>query len=117
VITPLECSLIGVSDALDLVPGSRLARIYGCERITEQYHCAYGLSPRYAARLDTGPMRVAARNLAGDVRAVELDEHAFFIAALFQPERRALQGHVPALVRAFVDQLCLGPGAPQSVGN
>jgi CTP synthase (UTP-ammonia lyase) len=102
VIAPLECALVEVSDMLDLVPGSRLRRIYGRDRIREQYHCAYGLSPRYAARLDTGPMRVAARNPVGDVRAVELDDHVFFIAALFQPERRALQGHVPELARAFV---------------
>ena len=92
VIAPLECALIGVSDDLDLAPGSRLRHIYGRDRITEQYHCAYGLSPRYAARLNTGPLRVAARNPAGDVRAIELEGHPFFIAALFQPERRALQG-------------------------
>ena len=103
VITPLECALVEVSDALDLVPGSRLRQIYGSDRITEKYHCWYGVSPRYAARLDTGPMRVAARNPAGDVRAIELDGHAFFIATLFQPERRALHGEVPQLATAFVD--------------
>jgi len=39
------------------------------------------------------------------VRAVEFDGHPFFVATLFQPERAALQGQVPPLVRAFV-QVC-----------
>ena len=39
----------------------------------------------------------------GDLRAVELLDHPFFVATLFQPERAALQGTLPPLVRALVD--------------
>ncbi|HEY3517054.1 MAG TPA: hypothetical protein VGL98_08400 [Gammaproteobacteria bacterium] len=38
----------------------------------------------------------------GSVRAVELAYHPFFIGTLFQPERAALHGQLPPLVRAFV---------------
>lgn len=102
VIAPLTCSLVNIADALHLVPGSRLAQIYGTTSITEQYQCSYGLSPRYEARLQDGPLRVAARDSEGSVRGVELEGHPFFIATLFQPERAALQGQIPPIASAFV---------------
>jgi CTP synthase (UTP-ammonia lyase) len=40
--------------------------------------------------------------LNGEVRGVELEGHPFYVAALFQPERRALRGEAPPLVAAFV---------------
>ncbi|MBC7983056.1 MAG: hypothetical protein H7Y02_04290 [Candidatus Obscuribacterales bacterium] len=88
--------------ALHFEPGSRLAKIYGCESAHEEYHCSFGLNPHYAERLSTGPMKVAARDEEGSVRAIELDGHPFFIATLFQPERSALHNRLPPLVKAFV---------------
>jgi CTP synthase (UTP-ammonia lyase) len=38
----------------------------------------------------------------GAPRALELPDHPFFIATLFQPERAALHGRTPPLARAFV---------------
>jgi CTP synthase (UTP-ammonia lyase) len=102
VITPLACSLVNVAGAVHFIAGSRLARIYGAASATEEYHCSYGLSPRCQARLNEGPLHVAARDDEGSVRGVELDGHPFFIATLFQPERAALQGRTPPLVREFV---------------
>jgi len=60
------------------------------------------LNPQFAAALTSGPLRITARDEAGEVRAVELDGHPFFAATLFQPERAALQGIAPPLVVAFV---------------
>lgn len=45
---------------------------------------------------------MAARDAAGEVRAVELDGHPFFVGTLFQPERSALRGQVHPLLTAFV---------------
>ena len=102
VIAPLSCGLVDVMGELGFTPGSRLARIYGAEVASEGYHCNYGLSPRYAERLTSGPLRVAARDRAGEVRAVELDGHPFFIGTLFQPERSGLEGRRHPLIEAFV---------------
>jgi CTP synthase (UTP-ammonia lyase) len=38
-----------------------------------------------------------------EVRVVELIEHPFFIATLFQPERSAFNGVAHPLIRAFVE--------------
>ena len=102
VITPLVCSLVEQAGEIRFEPGSRLAAIYGAPTATEEYHCRYGLSPLYGNRLTAGPLRVSARDMAGDVRAVELEGHPFFFATLFQPERSAFSGRSHPLVTAFV---------------
>ena len=103
VIAPLTCALVEQAGTVRFEPGSRLLAMYGSDDAVEGYHCRYGLNPASAARLASGPLRVAARDLAGDVRAVELDGHPFFIAALYQPERSALAGRRHPLITAFVD--------------
>jgi CTP synthase (UTP-ammonia lyase) len=102
VIAPLACSLVDQAGELHLAPRSRLASIYGAASATEEYHCRYGLNPRYAERLATGSLRIAAVDAADDVRAIELDDHPFFIGTLFQPERSAFSGRSHPLIRAFV---------------
>jgi CTP synthase (UTP-ammonia lyase) len=102
VISPLECVLVEATDSVRLFPGSRIATAYGAEKTTEGYHCRYGLNPAFLAELTAGPLHITAEDQSGEVRAVELDNHPFFAATLFQPERAALKGMVPPIVSAFV---------------
>jgi len=105
VIVPLLCSLVEVSEAVHLLGGSRLAKAYGTPDIVEGYHCNYGLAAGFREALADGPLRVNALDDAGEVRGVELDDHPFFVATLFQHERNALQGRVSPPVRAFVQAM------------
>ena len=102
VIAPLACALVEATDAVHFRPGSRIAAAYGCERTSEGYQCRYGLNPKFQATLLSGPLRAGAHDAAGEIRAVELDGHPFFLATLFQPERAALKGQLPPLAAAFV---------------
>lgn len=102
VISLLECGLVEARETLNAVAGSRLAKAYGDAAFSEGYRCRYGLNPRFVTSLLDGGLRVAATGPAGDVRALELADHPFFVATLFQPERAALEGRTPPLVRAFV---------------
>jgi CTP synthase (UTP-ammonia lyase) len=102
VITPLACGLVEALEPIRFVAGSRIAAIYGQPSAVERYRCRYGLNPAFAEALLGGPMRIAATGDRGEVRAVELDDHPFFIATLFQPERGALEGATPRLVRALI---------------
>jgi len=104
IIASLDCSLIEQDGAVHPVRGTRLAAICAGATLSERYHCRFGLSPRYAPRLASGPLRVGARDCGGDVRAIELDAgaHPFFIATLFQPERSALEDRGHPLISAFV---------------
>jgi CTP synthase (UTP-ammonia lyase) len=108
VIHLLECGLVEASETLRLQPGSRLAQAYGEASITEGYRCRYGLNPSFQAALLEGPLRAAAFGPDGDVRAIELDGHPFFVATLFQPERAALAGRTPPLARALVEAALQG---------
>ena len=102
VITALQCGLVEQAGDVLLEPDSRVGRAYGSPRVSETYHCNYGLNPRYEHLLAKGPLRISARDEAGAVRAVELDGPAFFVATLFQPERAALAGRAHPLINAFV---------------
>ena len=89
-------------EPIDLVPGSKIAKAYGVSPITEAYRCRYGLNPAFRDALLQGPLRMTGHEPNGEVRAVELDGHPFFVATLFQPERAALTGRRAPLVDAFV---------------
>ena len=102
VISPLACALVETTDVVRLWPGTHIAAAYGRLQITEGYRCRYGLNPAFQAALLAGPLRAAADDATGEVRAVELDDHPFFVATLFQPERAALRGEAAPLVTAFI---------------
>lgn len=102
VIAPLACALVETEGRIRVWRGTRLASAYGVEEITEAYRCRYGLNPLFQTELVAGPLRIAADDATGEIRAVELDEHPFFVATLFQPERAALRGHSAPLVTAFI---------------
>jgi CTP synthase (UTP-ammonia lyase) len=82
--------------------GGTMRKAYGEPRITEGFHCNFGLNPDYSAAVLRKDLRATAHDAEGEVRAVELAGHPFYVATLFQPERRALRGDVPPLVAAFV---------------
>ena len=102
VISPLECALVEATGSVRLFPGTRIASAYGAKETTEGYRCRYGLNPEFQAALVAGPLRAAADDETGGVRALELDDHPFFVATLFQPERAALKGESAPLVVSFV---------------
>ena len=103
VIAPLACELVERAEEVHFTPGSTLARLYDAPTAVEEYHCRYGLSPRYREHLRNGQLRATALDANGDVRGVELDGHPFFVATLFQLERSALAGRNHPVVAEFVN--------------
>ncbi len=103
IVSRLTCSLVEKTGRIVLRDGSRLREIYGRSEAQEAYHCNFGVNPAYAGLFDDPcPLRVAALDEAGEIRAVELREHPFFVATLFQPERSALRGVAHPLIAAFL---------------
>ncbi len=102
VVSELACSLVEGSDVVSLRPGSRIALAYASPTANERYHCRYGLNPAFAGTVLNGPMRASAHDARGDARGIELDDHPFFASTLFQPERTAVTGAVPPLVRSLL---------------
>ena len=102
VITNLACALIEADEELRTIPGTRLHQIYGAERITEKYHCSYGLNEAYLPRMEQAGLHVGVTGPNGESRAVELRGHLFFFGTLYQPERSALQEKRHPLISAFI---------------
>jgi len=101
VVVALSCSLVGHEGAIHYEPGSRIAGIMGVERSLERYHCSYGLAAPYVERLAAHGVRFSAHDDAGDVRALELPDHPFFLGTLFQPELAGDGTRAHPVVRAF----------------
>ncbi|PAU62227.1 CTP synthase [Pseudomonas sp. PICF141] len=102
-LTPLTCSLVEAIDSIHLVEGSLIAKAYENAEIREGYRCRYGVNPEFERELLKQQLHAVGHDSAGDLRAVELKDHPFFVATLFQPERAALQGTLPPLVRALIE--------------
>lgn len=107
-ISRLTCSLFETQADVILEPESLLYKSYGTGRIHEGYRCNYGPNPEHQKMLFAGRLRVTARDDTGEIRGGELQGHPFFVGTLFQPERRALRGELPPLVRDFVGALVKG---------
>jgi len=101
-LTPLTCSLVEAVDSIHLVEGSLIANAYETTEIREGYHCRFGVNPEFERELLIQQLHAVGHDSQGDLRAVELTGHPFFVATLFQPERAALKGILPPLVRAFI---------------
>ena len=104
VVTRLTCSLVEATNTLRLVPDTILHAAYGRDTTTEGYRCNYGPAPGHCAAFERAGLRFSAFDEGGEIRAAELPAatHPFFVGTLFQPERAALRGELPPLVRAFV---------------
>lgn len=102
VIAPLACSLVEQRGTVTFEPGSRIAQAYGALESDEGYHCNFGVNPEFSAALATQNLKITSWDLEGDVRGVELTDHPFFVATLFQSERAALQNRLSPLVVAWL---------------
>lgn len=100
-ITPLSCSLEGTHGNIELKPGSQVATIYNHTQITEAFNCSYGVNPDYQHLLDS-TLHITGVDEVGHARVVELKDHPFFIATLYQPERSAFTGISHPLIKAFI---------------
>ena len=103
VIVELECSLVGHEGAIAYEPGSLIQRIMGADRSVERYHCSYGIDAAYLQRLTDAGVVISARDDAGEVRALELPGHPFFLGTLFQPELAGDGTRAHPVIRAFAE--------------
>ena len=84
-------------------PGTRMAEIYGCAEAQEEYFCNFEVNPDYVSSLEANGVTFCAYGEGGEVRAMELGWHPFFMATLFQPQLGVrLHPVIVALLRAAV---------------
>jgi CTP synthase len=69
-----------------LTPGSRVAAIYGRERIVERHRHRYEFNNVYREVLERAGLVMSGWSLDGLCEMIELPEHPWFIACQFHPE-------------------------------
>jgi len=111
VISRLACSLAGRTMTITLTPGSKFAEIYGQNTVKEEYLCNFGVNPDYVDALRGSPLRVAASDQEGAVRAVELPGHPFFVGTLFLPQHRSTATAPHPLITHFLSACAARPVA------
>lgn len=90
IVTPLSCSLDGSTIDVALKAGTRLSALHGgAVTVTEMATCNYGLDPSHQDIASTGGMVVSGVDGTAEVRAIERDDHPFFLGALYQPQLRS----------------------------
>jgi CTP synthase (UTP-ammonia lyase) len=105
VVSLLSCSLIESEITIDITAGSLLERIHGVSRSVEATHCNYGLAPGFAPIAARGGLSTSAFDDTGEVRAVERGDHPFFVATLYQPQRRSSADAPHPIFTAFVNAI------------
>jgi CTP synthase (UTP-ammonia lyase) len=111
IIAPVACPVPGRRDGapklsgackLRIQPGSRLAAIYRACEIEEEYFCNFEVNSRFHERMINAGLCLAAFGLNGELRAVELPEHRFFIATLYQPQLSSSEERPHPVIVEFV---------------
>lgn len=101
-VAALDRALPGVRARVHHIDGTHIRKAYGQSESVEEYHCSYGLNPKYQRLLEGSQFWVASVDDQHQIRAFELDDHPFFVATLFQPEMRLMAEGAPSpLVNAF----------------
>jgi CTP synthase (UTP-ammonia lyase) len=86
IIHRLPRSLVGQTQTIQIKRGSLVHRVYGKEEAAEQFRCNFGLNPSYRKLAGREPLCISGVDQHGEVRAVELMNHCFFVATLFLPQ-------------------------------
>lgn len=88
----------------NLVPGSKVAEIYGTEKISERHRHRYEVNNKYVQSLEEKGLTISGKNSELDlVEVVELKDHPWFIAVQYHPEFKSKPGAPHPLFHRFVE--------------
>ena len=99
----MSCPLVGETQEISIRKNSRAHRIYQKDSVFEKYNCSYGLNEDYRDRFERSDLRIVGVNPDGYVRMLEVANHRFFLAMLFQPQLNSVASPHPVIV-SFLEE-------------
>jgi CTP synthase (UTP-ammonia lyase) len=106
VVTRLSCSLVAQERVVTAIRGTRMFDICGAAPFVGFHWCNYGIAPSYVDRLVKHGLVISATADDAGVEAIELREHPFFLATLFQPQVGSIAGKpLHPVLQAFLQAL------------
>lgn len=88
--------------------GSRVAEIYGSTSAREEYYCNFGVDPDKVGLFTSSGLSISGSDSEGEVRVIELPDHAFYLGTLFVPQTKSTEQQPHPLVTAFLETVA-GP--------
>lgn len=86
-----------------LKDGSKAARAYGCNRISERHRHRYEFNNQYRDQMEQNGLEIVGTSPDGKlVEMVELKGHKWFVAGQFHPEFKSRPMHAHPLFRDFI---------------
>ena len=93
---------LGAYDCV-LIKGTRSAKAYGVEKISERHRHRYEFNNQYREALEKAGLKVAGVNPESNlVEIVELENHPFFVGVQFHPEFKSRPMRPHPLFREFI---------------
>ena len=115
VITPVGCSTPlptaprrQGAERVRPVAGTRLALACGEHDLQGEYFCSFETNAAYVPRWEAAGLRVSGLGPDGEMRALDLPQHPFFLATLFQPQLRSSSAQPHPVVSAFLRSVLTG---------
>ena len=102
IVTPLACSLMDTDVRIRFEIGSRTLEAYRANTSVERMTCNYGINPDFQQAIHDAGLRVAATDTTGEARVVELSDHPFYVATLFQPQLSSTEATPHPLLLEFM---------------
>jgi len=98
-----------------LLPGSRVAQIYGAEEISERHRHRYEVNNRYRETLSEGGLVFS--GISPDeklVEMIELPDHPWFVGCQFHPELKSRPNRPHPLFASFIAAAVESAGIPET---
>jgi CTP synthase len=88
----------------NILPGSKVADIYGADKVFERHRHRYEVNINYRKQLEKAGLKVAGLSPDGGLpEIVELEGHPWFIGVQFHPELKSKPFEPHPLFSSFVD--------------
>lgn len=100
-VTRLACSLVGTTQSVRILPGTRALSVYGRVRSNEPFYCNFGLNPERRKEVEAAGLRTSGLDASGEVRIMELPGHRNFFGTLFVPQMASAPGSPHPLLVAL----------------
>ena len=112
-ITGVACPAPGRSPGGALLSGSplrihlredsRAREIVGADHVEEEYNCNFELNSEYDEIFEESGLEFTGFGDRGESRIFEIPDHPFYIATLFQPQRKSRPGAPSPFALGFVE--------------
>jgi CTP synthase (UTP-ammonia lyase) len=95
--------LSGIAQHVHIREESLAREILGTDRIDEEYFCNFELNPDYDELFEENGLEFTGFGDRGDSRIFEIPDHPFYLATLFQPQRKSRPGKPHPFAVALVE--------------